>query len=71
MDIISIKTRRFCERLGFDAVVTLVAVARQWENTTVGELSLRRQSKEEKKPVNRVIHGCVPEDAREDVETEK
>ena len=30
-------------------VVTVVAVARQWENTTEGELSSRPQSKEDKK----------------------
>ena len=39
-------------------------MARQWENTTEGELSLRPQSKKEKKPVDRVIPGGVPEDAR-------
>ena len=29
--IISIKTRKFCEKLGVDAVVALVAGAKRWE----------------------------------------
>ena len=61
--IISVRYWRFCERLSIAVVVALVAVARHWENTTEGELSSRRQSKEEKKPVDRVIPGGVPENA--------